>query len=144
VIPDSLGEANCSDVVVVKKPNCVLPSFLSFYLNSLAASHVQAGAVGVALTHFDTRAVATMPIPVPPLAEQRRIVAKIVDLKGLTRIEQRRASSRRDTGCTKNALEANRLATAFHLAGKINERLLQQPEARFCRAGSRLADARCE
>jgi type I restriction enzyme S subunit len=76
-IPDSIPEANCSDLVVVKKPVCVLPTYLCFYLNSLATAHVEAGSVGVALTHFNTKSVATMPLPLPPLAEQHRIVDKV-------------------------------------------------------------------
>jgi type I restriction enzyme S subunit len=83
VIPPSLPEANCSDLVVVKRPSAVLPEYLCFYLNSLAAVHVEEGTVGVALTHFNTKSVATMPIPLPPLAEQHRIVAKVDELLAL-------------------------------------------------------------
>jgi len=82
-IPESIPEANCSDLVVVKQPECVLPTYLCFYMNSLAASHVEAGSVGVALTHLNTRSVATMPIPLPPIPEQRRIVAKVHELMGV-------------------------------------------------------------
>jgi type I restriction enzyme, S subunit len=80
VIPPSVPEGNCSDLVVVKKPHAVLPDYLCFYLNSLAARHVEEGSVGVALTHFNTKSVATMPLPLPPLGEQRRIVAKVDEL----------------------------------------------------------------
>jgi type I restriction enzyme, S subunit len=83
VIPSTVKEANCSDLVVVQKPECVLPEFLCFYLNSLAAAHIEAGSVGVALTHFNTKSVATMPLPLPPLAEQQRIVAKVDALLAL-------------------------------------------------------------
>jgi type I restriction enzyme S subunit len=83
VIPPSVPEANCSDLVVVQRPECILSSFLCFYLNSLAESHVEAGSVGVALTHFNTKSVATMPIALPPLAEQQRIVAKVDTLMAL-------------------------------------------------------------
>ena len=83
VIPPSLPEANCSDLVVVKKPTAVLPFYLCFYLNSLAAAHIEAGTVGVALTHFNTKSVATMPLLLPPLAEQHRIVAKVDELMAL-------------------------------------------------------------
>jgi len=83
VIPSTIKEANCSDLVIVQKPECVLPEFLCFYLNSLAAAHVEEGAVGVALTHFNTKSLATMPLALPPLAEQRRIVAKVDELMTL-------------------------------------------------------------
>jgi len=77
VIPDTLPEANCSDLVVIKRPLALDPLFLSFYLNSLAKAHVEEGKVGVALTHFNTESVAGIPICVPPLAEQKRIVARV-------------------------------------------------------------------
>jgi type I restriction enzyme S subunit len=79
-IPSWLTEANCSDLVVVQRPLAVHPGYLSFYLNSLAAEHIAAGSVGMALTHFNTKSVATMPLPLPPIAEQHRIVAKVDEL----------------------------------------------------------------
>jgi type I restriction enzyme S subunit len=83
VVPEELSEANCSDLVIAKNPMAVLPRFLSFYLNSLASAHIEAGTVGMALTHFNTKSVATMPIPLPPLDEQRRIVAKVDELMAM-------------------------------------------------------------
>ena len=76
VIPQNLIEANCSDLVIVKSPIAVLPSFGSYYMNSVIETRVASGKVGVALTHFNTQSVAEMPIPVPPLAEQNRIVTE--------------------------------------------------------------------
>ena len=83
VIPPSLLKANCSDLVVVKHPIAVHPAYLCFYLNSLASTHIEAGTVGVALTHFNTKSVATMPFPLPPLPEQHRIVARVDELMAL-------------------------------------------------------------
>jgi type I restriction enzyme S subunit len=83
VIPPELTRANCSDLVIIQRPEAVVPEFLCFYLNSLAAVHIEAGTVGVALTHFNTKSVATMPFPLPPLAEQHRIVAKVDALMAL-------------------------------------------------------------
>jgi type I restriction enzyme S subunit len=34
----------------------------------------------MALVHFNTKSVATMPVPIPPHAEQRRIVEKVHQL----------------------------------------------------------------
>lgn len=77
VIPDQLPEANCSDLVIVKSPRAVLPDFGAYYMNSVVETRVAAGKVGIALTHFNTQSVAELPLPVPPLAEQHRIVAEI-------------------------------------------------------------------
>lgn len=77
VIPDTLEEANCSDLVIIKRPKEMIPEFGAYYLNSLAKSYVREKQVGVALTHFNTKSVADMPVPLPPLEEQRGIVAEV-------------------------------------------------------------------
>jgi type I restriction enzyme S subunit len=85
VVPETLGEANCSDLVIVKSPRGVLPAFGAYYLNSVVESRIAAGKVGVALVHFNTQSVAELPLPVPPLAEQHRIVAEVDRLLSIAR-----------------------------------------------------------
>ncbi|MES1247336.1 MAG: restriction endonuclease subunit S, partial [Actinomycetota bacterium] len=75
VVPDWLGEANCADLVIVQRPVAVDPHFLAYYINAMTRGYVASETVGVALAHFNTRSVAQLPIPVPPLQEQERIVA---------------------------------------------------------------------
>lgn len=77
VIPPTLKEANCSDLVLVQRPLGIVPQYGAYYMNSLAKRHVEAGKVGVALTHFNTKSVAALAVPLPPLAEQERIVAEV-------------------------------------------------------------------
>ncbi|HET7562990.1 MAG TPA: restriction endonuclease subunit S [Rhodanobacteraceae bacterium] len=77
VIPESLPEANCSDLVLVQRPLGFVPQYGAYYMNSVAKRHVIAGKVGVALTHFNTKSVAAIPVPLPPMAEQERIVAEV-------------------------------------------------------------------
>lgn len=77
VIPEELGEANCSDLVLIQGPVLLNPYFAAYYMNSLGRRLVRAGKVGVAITHFNTQAVAAMPLPLPPLAEQHQIVAEV-------------------------------------------------------------------
>ena len=114
VVPDSLGEANCADLVIVQRPEAVDPYYAALYMNSLARSRVRAGRVGVALTHFNTQSVAELPVPVPPLNEQRRIVAKaqgmisVVDALEVDLMHSLRRAS---------ALRSSILASAF--SGKL-------------------------
>jgi len=77
VIPKAVKEANCSDLVVIKNPIAVVPEFLCYYLNSVASTHIAAGKVGIALTHFNTKSVAELSLPLPPYNEQVRIVETI-------------------------------------------------------------------
>ena len=77
VIPEILQEANCSDLVIVKQPSGIHPMFGSYYMNSVARSHVSAQQVGVALIHFNTKSMASMAIPVPPQLEQIEIVQEV-------------------------------------------------------------------
>lgn len=110
VIPDSLGEANCADLVIAQRPEALNPHYAALYMNSLARSRVRAGRVGVALTHFNTQSVAELPVPVPPMGEQKRIVAKaqrlisLVDSLEADLIEGLRKAS---------ALRSSTLASAF-------------------------------
>lgn len=77
VIPDHIGEVNCSDLVLVQQPIEILPEFACYFMNSIGKRLVEKGSVGVAITHFNTQAVAAMPLPLPPVAEQRIIVAEV-------------------------------------------------------------------
>jgi type I restriction enzyme S subunit len=76
VIPKSLGEANCSDLVLIQGP-LIEPRFISFYMNSAARSHVALGKVGVAQPHFNTASVASLAIPIPSASEQAEIVREV-------------------------------------------------------------------
>jgi len=77
VIPETLPEANCSDLVLIQRPLAFIPQYGAYFMNSLAKRNVEAGKVGVALTHYNTKSVAAMAVPLPPLAEQSRIVAEV-------------------------------------------------------------------
>jgi restriction endonuclease S subunit/predicted ATPase len=76
VIPESLVEANCSDLVIIQRP-LINPHFIAYYMNSAAQADVEAGKVGIALTHFNTASVASLAISLPPIAEQIEIVFQV-------------------------------------------------------------------
>lgn len=95
VIPETLPEANCSDLVIIKRPLALVPAFLSYFINSIAGGQIEAKTVGIALTHFNTQSVAQLTVALPPLAEQRRIVAKVDQLMALVdELERQHDTSR--------------------------------------------------
>ena len=120
VIPETLGEANCADLVLIQRPLGLSPHFGAYYMNSIAKRRIEAGKVGVALTHFNTKSVASMPLPVPPYAEQQEIVGEV----------ERRLS-------VVEALDAEVTAN-LHRAERLRQSILQTGFiCGFCGAGSR-------
>jgi type I restriction enzyme, S subunit len=76
VIPESLSEANCADLVIIQRPS-INPIYGAHYMNSAGKSDIKDGTVGMALSHYNTGSVASMPLAVPPLNEQNRIVKRL-------------------------------------------------------------------
>jgi type I restriction enzyme S subunit len=77
VIPHILKEANCADLVLIQNPLGFIPEFGAYYMNSLAKRYIEAGKVGIALTHFNTKSVAALPIAIAPITEQKQIVSEV-------------------------------------------------------------------
>lgn len=73
VIPDWLGEANCSDVVIVRPGPETDQYFVMYYINSVSNRHVVAHLVGAVQQHFNVGSAKQIPIILPPLGEQRCI-----------------------------------------------------------------------
>lgn len=86
VIPDSLGEANCSDLVIVKGLFYVLPDLVAHYMNWQAEGRVKSHTVGVALSHFNTKSVETFPFPLMSSSEQEILMDSLESR--LTQVEQ--------------------------------------------------------
>lgn len=76
VMPDDYVEANCSDLVIIKKGNFE-SEYLAYYINSISQSTISEGQVGVALQHFNTKSVAALEINLPSLDEQKEIVKRV-------------------------------------------------------------------
>ena len=75
VIPDSLKEANCSDLVIVRCGPHLDPNFLAYYINSSAKHYVNAHLVGAVQQHFNVGSARTIRLRLPSIEEQRAIVA---------------------------------------------------------------------
>ncbi len=75
VIPDSVDEANCSDIVIVRVNNDKLSAhYLCYFMNSVASHQVSSHLVGAVQQHFNVASVKTIKIPLPKRDEQEEIV----------------------------------------------------------------------
>ena len=95
VIPDSLPNANCSDLVVVRPGRALASRFAAVFINSAAArAHIEDVKVGIAQGHFNVGAMRRTPVPLPPVAEQHEIVRRVDELFGAAAsIEERLATA---------------------------------------------------
>ena len=82
VIPATLKEANCADLVIVRPGRLLDPEYASRFLNSVSGRNRAASAsVGSAQKHYNVGAMRKTQIPLPPLSEQHRIVAYLDGLQ---------------------------------------------------------------
>jgi len=82
VIPRSLGPANCSDLVIVRPGPDIDANFLCAFFNSaFGKSMVNGKVVGAAQKHFNVGAAKEVMLHLPPLAEQKAIVARADELR---------------------------------------------------------------
>lgn len=78
VIPDSIPEANCADLVIVRPSTAIDPHYACIFINSSAGrAHVDEVKVGIVQSHFNIGSAKKTPIPLPPVAEQREIVRRV-------------------------------------------------------------------
>jgi type I restriction enzyme S subunit len=86
VIPDSLGHANCSDLVIVRPGPLIDSHFVAAFFNSPVGKEMVSGRlVGAAQKHFNVTAAKQVSFPYPPLANQKAIVQKLDALSAETR-----------------------------------------------------------
>jgi type I restriction enzyme S subunit len=78
LVPYDFGPANCAGLVIIKQPQGIDPNFLVYYLNSPAGRAYSLDRAGGSTRQtLNTKTVAQTPVPLPPLDEQKRIVAKL-------------------------------------------------------------------
>ncbi|WP_234731323.1 restriction endonuclease subunit S [Acidocella facilis] len=91
VVPPSLLEANCADLVIARPGPKLDPHFLAYTMNSpLGRGFVRGSLVGVAQQHFNVKVAAGMKLPLPPLPIQRRIASILGAYDDLIEVNRRR------------------------------------------------------
>jgi type I restriction enzyme S subunit len=81
VIPKDLAEANCSDLVIARVGEKLLPEFAVVFINSeVSQSFVRSEQVGVAQQHFNVGSMKKAPLHLPSLEEQAEIVRRVEKL----------------------------------------------------------------
>jgi type I restriction enzyme S subunit len=75
VVPDGIGQLNCSDLVIVRPGQNLDSHFLCYYINTVASSHVAAHLVGAVQQHFNVGSAKQLKMHLPPLPIQRQIAA---------------------------------------------------------------------
>jgi len=75
VVPDSLPDANCSDLVIVKCGSRLDPAFTCYYINSVTGSHVRNQVVGAIQKHFNIGSAKELPFPKILRDHQEKIAA---------------------------------------------------------------------
>lgn len=98
VIPASLPESNCADLVIVRPGPEVEPQFLAAFFNSAyGQEHVAGKVVGAAQKHFNVGAAKETVLHLPPLQEQREVIAKFdalaAETQRLTRLYERKQAA---------------------------------------------------
>jgi type I restriction enzyme, S subunit len=91
VIPDSLGVANCSDLVIIKPGQNVNSHFLAAVFNSTFGQNLVSGnLVGAAQQHFNITSAKELKIKIPPKYLQDKIVAVLNSYNYLIENNKRR------------------------------------------------------
>ncbi len=98
VIPASLPESNCADLVIVRPGSDVEAQFLAAFFNSsYGKEHVAGKSVGAAQKHFNVGAAKETVMHLPPLKEQRAIVARFdalaAETQRLARLYERKLAA---------------------------------------------------
>jgi len=97
VIPESLPEANCSDLVIARPGPRLVADYGAIVINStLGQGFVKSEQVGVAQSHFNVGSMKRAPLQLPSIPEQYEIVRRTQDLFSLAdQLEARLTSARK-------------------------------------------------
>ncbi|MBA5846406.1 restriction endonuclease subunit S [Gordonia amicalis] len=73
VVPKWLGEANCSDLIVIRPGPDLNNEWLAYFLNGMAAHAIAGQLVGAVQQHFNVKSTKELLLPLPPRETQNAI-----------------------------------------------------------------------
>ena len=80
VIPGTLTEANCSDLVIIRCGKNIDPYFTSYYINSVTNSHIKGQVVGAIQKHFNIESAKKILFPDINIKQQIKILKILFNL----------------------------------------------------------------
>jgi type I restriction enzyme, S subunit len=80
LIPESLGELNCSDLVIARPGVSVDARYLCYAINATAGQYIAAHLVGAVQQHFNVESARRIRLAIPPFALQQAIAAVLTAL----------------------------------------------------------------
>jgi type I restriction enzyme S subunit len=90
VIPESLPEANCIDIIISRPNSSVIPEYLCAWINSeFGRGQVLRGQGGLAQQHFNIHEMNTLQVAVPSIERQRSIMGVLSASRLRIQAEQR-------------------------------------------------------
>lgn len=96
LVPEDLGDLNCSDIVIARPDHGVDPWFLCYAINATAREYVRAHTVGAVQQHFNVASARSLQLGLPSLSSQRVIAAVLRALDDKIAVNQRIATTSDD------------------------------------------------
>lgn len=89
LVPDGLGEINCSDIVIARPGPAVDARFVCYSINATSGRFVAAHLVGAVQQHFNVGSARNLRLLLPPLSEQRAIADVVSALDDKIAVNER-------------------------------------------------------
>ncbi|MGC4894712.1 hypothetical protein [Micromonospora sp. DT31] len=93
LIPDDLGSANCSDIVIARPGPDTVGRYLCYAINATAQQFIDAHTVGAVQQHFNVASAKRLTVAVPPIAVQEAIAGLLGALDDKIAVNDRIATT---------------------------------------------------
>ncbi|MFC0003511.1 restriction endonuclease subunit S [Micromonospora siamensis] len=119
LIPDDLGPANCSDIVIARPGPDTAARYLCYAINATAQQFIDAHTVGAVQQHFNVASAKRLTVAVPPIAVQKAIASLLGALDDKIAVNDRIAETSYELAATEHARVAQLAGRACTLGDVI-------------------------